>query len=49
MSKLLRHKRPLIETLEPRLLFSATADIAVFDVARRDEFGHLSRAFYGLS
>jgi len=25
------------------------ADIAVFDVDRRDEFGHLSRAFYGLS
>jgi diguanylate cyclase (GGDEF)-like protein len=25
------------------------ASIAVFDVDRRDEFGHLSRAFYGLS
>ncbi|NYE61217.1 diguanylate cyclase (GGDEF)-like protein [Duganella sp. 1224] len=25
------------------------AGIAVFDVDRRDEFGHLSRAFYGLS
>nr|WP_315260948.1 sensor domain-containing diguanylate cyclase [uncultured Duganella sp.] len=25
------------------------ADIAVFDVARKDEFGDLSRAFYGLS
>jgi diguanylate cyclase (GGDEF)-like protein len=25
------------------------ADITVFDVARHDEFGHLSRAFYGLS
>lgn len=25
------------------------ADIAVFDVARRDEFGHLSRVFYSLS
>ncbi|NVM77736.1 diguanylate cyclase (GGDEF)-like protein [Duganella sp. SG902] len=25
------------------------ANIAVFDVARKDEFGHLSRAFFGLS
>ncbi|MYM68357.1 diguanylate cyclase [Pseudoduganella sp. FT55W] len=25
------------------------ADISVFDVARKDEFGHLSRAFYALS
>ena len=31
MSKPPRSKRPLIEALEPRLLFSATADIAVFD------------------
>ncbi len=31
MSKAPRHRRPLIEALEPRLLFSATADIAVFD------------------
>lgn len=31
MSKTPRHRRPLIEALEPRLLFSATADIAVFD------------------
>ena len=31
MSKSHRHRRPLIEALEPRLLFSATADIAVFD------------------
>jgi hypothetical protein len=36
MSKLSRHKRPLIETLEPRLLFSATADIAVFDDGSAD-------------
>jgi hypothetical protein len=36
MSKLLRPKRPLIETLEPRLLFSATADIAVFDDGSSD-------------
>ena len=31
MSKSTRPRRPLIEALEPRLLFSATADIAVFD------------------
>jgi len=30
MSRSPRHRRPLIEALEPRLLFSATADIAVF-------------------
>jgi hypothetical protein len=31
MSKSTRTRRPLIEAIEPRLLFSATADIAVFD------------------
>jgi hypothetical protein len=31
-----RHRRPLIEALEPRLLFSATADIAVFDDGNSD-------------
>ncbi|MES2824243.1 MAG: DUF4347 domain-containing protein, partial [Pseudomonadota bacterium] len=31
MSKLTRYRRPLIEAIEPRLLFSATADLAVFD------------------
>ncbi|HSX51870.1 MAG TPA: LEPR-XLL domain-containing protein, partial [Cellvibrio sp.] len=31
-----RHRRPLIEALEPRLLFSATADIAVFDDGHSD-------------
>ena len=31
MSKSTRPRRPLIEAIEPRLLFSATADIAVFD------------------
>jgi VCBS repeat-containing protein len=31
MSNSTRPRRPLIEALEPRLLFSATADIAVFD------------------
>ncbi|WP_197085472.1 putative Ig domain-containing protein, partial [Cellvibrio sp. pealriver] len=36
MSKLPRHRRPLIEALEPRLLFSATADIAVFDDGNSD-------------
>jgi len=36
MSKLPRHRRPLIEALEPRLLFSATADIAVFDDGHSD-------------
>src|SRR4051812_7799029 len=33
MSKSTRPRRPLIEAIEPRLLFSATADIAVFDDA----------------
>lgn len=36
MSKSPRHRRPLIEVLEPRLLFSATADIAVFDDGASD-------------
>ncbi|WP_039913182.1 putative Ig domain-containing protein, partial [Cellvibrio mixtus] len=36
MSKTPRHRRPLIEALEPRLLFSATADIAVFDDGNSD-------------
>ncbi|QEY14522.1 tandem-95 repeat protein [Cellvibrio sp. KY-GH-1] len=36
MSKAPRHRRPLIEALEPRLLFSATADIAVFDDGHSD-------------
>ncbi|MCE3251715.1 MAG: hypothetical protein K0Q67_725, partial [Cellvibrio sp.] len=36
MSKPPRHRRPLIEALEPRLLFSATADIAVFDDGASD-------------
>ena len=36
MSKSPRHRRPLIEALEPRLLFSATADIAVFDDGNAD-------------
>lgn len=31
-----RHRRPLIEALEPRLLFSAAADIAVFDDGHSD-------------
>ena len=33
MSKSTRPRRPVIEAIEPRLLFSATADIAVFDDA----------------
>jgi hypothetical protein len=36
MSRSPRHRRPLIEALEPRLLFSATADIAVFDDGNSD-------------
>ena len=36
MPKSSRHRRPLIEALEPRLLFSATADIAVFDDGNSD-------------
>jgi large repetitive protein len=36
MSKSPRHRRPLIEALEPRLLFSATADITVFDDGNAD-------------
>src|SRR6218665_623082 len=36
MSRSPRHRRPLIEALEPRLLFSATADIAVFDDGHSD-------------
>ncbi|MGV8836645.1 putative Ig domain-containing protein, partial [Cellvibrio sp.] len=36
MSRPPRHRRPLIEALEPRLLFSATADIAVFDDGASD-------------
>ena len=36
MSRPPRHRRPLIEALEPRLLFSATADIAVFDDGNSD-------------
>ncbi len=36
MSRSPRHRRPLIEALEPRLLFSATADIAVFDDGASD-------------
>jgi hypothetical protein len=36
MSRSPRHRRPLIEALEPRLLFSATADIAVFDDGSSD-------------
>ncbi len=36
MPKPSRHRRPLIEALEPRLLFSATADIAVFDDGHAD-------------
>ena len=31
-----RKRRPIIEALEPRLLFSATADIAVFDHGDED-------------
>ena len=30
-------------------IHSGNADIAVFDIARKDEFGKLSRAFYALS
>lgn len=36
MSKIPRQRRTLIEALEPRLLFSATADIAVFDDGNSD-------------
>ncbi|WP_323816562.1 putative Ig domain-containing protein, partial [Cellvibrio sp. NN19] len=36
MTKPPRHRRPLIEALEPRLLFSATADVAVFDDGNSD-------------
>lgn len=35
-SKSPRNRRPIIEPLEPRLLFSATADIAVLDDANSD-------------
>lgn len=44
---LLRPLRRLHRHVED--ISAGRADIAVFDVARRDEFGHLSRAFYGLS
>ncbi|HSC69570.1 MAG TPA: putative Ig domain-containing protein, partial [Cellvibrio sp.] len=43
MSRSPRHRRSLIETLEPRLLFSATADIAVFDDGSSDA-NHLAQA-----
>ncbi|MEN0037764.1 MAG: putative Ig domain-containing protein [Cellvibrio sp.] len=43
MSRSPRHRRPLIEALEPRLLFSATADIAVFDDGNSD-VAHLAQA-----
>ncbi|HTF96997.1 MAG TPA: putative Ig domain-containing protein, partial [Cellvibrio sp.] len=43
MSKAPRYRRPLIEALEPRLLFSATADIAVFDDGNSD-VQYLARA-----
>lgn len=45
--KLLRPLSRLHEHVED--ISAGRADIAVFDVARRDEFGDLSRAFYGLS
>ncbi len=43
MTKKTRHRRPLIEALEPRLLFSATTDIAVFDDGN-SEGQYLARA-----
>lgn len=46
-SQLLRPLRRLHRHVED--ISAGRADIAVFDVARKDEFGHLSRAFYGLS
>ncbi len=46
-TKLLRPLSRLHRHVED--ISAGRADIAVFDVARRDEFGHLSRAFYGLS
>lgn len=45
--KLLRPLKKLHEHVEN--ISAGRADIVVFDVARRDEFGDLSRAFYGLS
>jgi diguanylate cyclase (GGDEF)-like protein len=44
---LLRPLRRLHRHVED--ISAGRADINVFDVARKDEFGHLSRAFYGLS
>ena len=44
---LLRPLRRLHRHVED--ISAGRADIAVFDVDRQDEFGHLSRAFYGLS
>ncbi|WP_432379896.1 diguanylate cyclase domain-containing protein [Duganella sp. P38] len=42
--------RPLRQLHRHVVAISAgQADIAVFDVSRKDEFGHLSRAFFGLS
>jgi diguanylate cyclase (GGDEF)-like protein len=44
---LLRPLRRLHRHVED--IIAGRADISVFDVARKDEFGHLSRAFHGLS
>jgi diguanylate cyclase (GGDEF)-like protein len=44
---LLRPLRRLHRHVED--ISAGRAHISVFDVARKDEFGHLSRAFYGLS
>lgn len=46
-TQLLRPLRRLHRHVED--ISAGRADIAVFDIARRDEFGHLSRAFFGLS
>ncbi|MRW89399.1 diguanylate cyclase [Duganella sp. FT80W] len=45
--QLLRPLRRLHQHVED--ISAGRADINVFDIVRRDEFGHLSRAFYGLS
>lgn len=45
--QLLRPLRRLHERVED--INAGRASISVFDVVRRDEFGHLSRAFYALS
>jgi diguanylate cyclase (GGDEF)-like protein len=47
----LAHHQSLLRPLHRHVedISAGRANISVFDVVRKDEFGHLSRAFYGLS